>query len=53
MRALDCECGHHLEADDDQQLIAAARGHVANAHPEMNASEDDLRQLVATKAYDA
>ncbi len=53
MRAMDCDCGHHLEAEDDQQLAAAAQAHVAQRHPELQMSEDDLRALIAAKAYDA
>jgi predicted small metal-binding protein len=53
MRAMDCECGHHLEAEDDEGLVAAGRAHVAEVHPDMNLSDDDLRQLVSAQAYDA
>jgi hypothetical protein len=53
MRAMDCECGHHLEADDDEGLVAAGRAHVAEVHPDMNFSDDDLRELVRREAYDA
>ncbi len=53
MRALDCECGHHLEAEDDEGLVAAGRTHVAEVHPDMNFSDDDLRELVRQQAYDA
>jgi predicted small metal-binding protein len=53
MRAMDCECGHHLEAEDDEGLVVAGTAHVADAHPDMNISEDDLRQMVRAQAYDA
>jgi predicted small metal-binding protein len=53
MRAMDCECGHHLEAEDDEGLLAAGRAHVAEVHSDMNISDDDLRQLIKAQAYDA
>ena len=53
MRAMDCECGHHLEAEDDEGLVAAGRAHVAEVHPDMNFSDDDLRELIRQQAYDA
>jgi predicted small metal-binding protein len=52
-RALDCDCGHHLEADDDEQLFERARKHVDDVHPEMQATDDQVRGIVAEKAYDA
>lgn len=53
MRALDCDCGHHLEADDDEQLRERARQHVAEAHPDMQMNDDQIRELVSSKAYHA
>ena len=53
MRAMDCECGHHLEAEDDERLIEEGRAHIGEEHPEMDVSDDQLRELVAANAYDA
>jgi hypothetical protein len=53
MRAMDCQCGHHLEAEDDEGLVAATRSHVAEMHSDMHMSDDDIRQLVRSQAYDA
>ena len=52
MRALDCECGHHLEAEDDERLVAAGTAHAAEAHAELNIGEEQMRELVRTRAYD-
>ncbi len=52
MRAIECPCGHHLEGADDDELFRLAREHVDRDHPEMQRSDDDLRQRIAADAYD-
>jgi hypothetical protein len=52
MRAIDCPCGHHLEAADDDALFQAARGHIDSDHPEMERSDAQIRERVAADAYD-
>jgi hypothetical protein len=52
MRAIDCPCGHYLEAEDDEGLVAAARGHVETHHPEIERTDEQLRERVAADAYD-
>lgn len=32
---LRCECGHLVHGDDETGLLAAAREHIAVAHPEL------------------
>src|SRR5215203_2631073 len=51
MRALDCDCGEHLEATDDQKLFDEAQKHVNRDHPEMQLSAERVREIVAEKAY--
>ena len=53
MRVIDCDCGHTLQAANDDELFRAARQHVDQDHPDMNLSDDDVRGLVADKAYEA
>jgi hypothetical protein len=53
MRVIDCQCGKTLQAANDEDLAEAVRGHVADDHPDMEMSEDDARQLVASEAYEA
>ena len=53
MRALDCECGEHLEAEDDDGLLGKMRDHVSTTHPDLSGSDEKVRELVASKAYDA
>jgi hypothetical protein len=53
MRVIECPCGHRLEGADDEELARLAREHVASHHPDMNRSDEELRELVAAGAYDA
>ncbi len=52
MRAIECPCGHHLEAADDEALFQAAREHVERDHPEMERSDEQIRERIAADAYD-
>ena len=52
MRAIECPCGHHLEGADDQALVRLAREHVDRDHPEMQRTDEQLRERVAADAYD-
>jgi len=51
-RALDCPCGQHLEATDDELLLVKAHDHVDQHHPELDASAEHLRERIAADAYD-
>jgi hypothetical protein len=42
VRALDCSCGQHLEADNDEELFKRAREHVDTDIP---------RWSLATRKY--
>jgi hypothetical protein len=53
MRVIDCDCGETLQAANDDDLFGAARRHVDEAHSDLDMSDDQIRELVATKAYDA
>jgi predicted small metal-binding protein len=46
VRALDCSCGQHLEADNDEELFKRAREHVDTDHPEMELSDEKVRHIV-------
>jgi predicted small metal-binding protein len=52
MRAIECPCGHHLEGQDDEELFRLAREHVDQDHPEMERTDEQLRERVAADAYD-
>lgn len=51
MRAIECPCGHHLEAEDDDELFQAARDHVDREHPDMQRSDKQIRERIAAGAY--
>jgi predicted small metal-binding protein len=53
MRVIDCECGKTLQAANDEDLARSVREHVAEDHPDMELSDDQLQELVSAKAYDA
>lgn len=52
MRALDCQCGEHLEAESDEGLYRQARAHVDRDHPEMQLSDEQVMEIVSGGAYD-
>jgi predicted small metal-binding protein len=51
MRAIDCPCGHHFKAADDEELFRLCREHVDADHPEMQRSDAQIRERVAADAY--
>jgi predicted small metal-binding protein len=53
MRIIDCECGHTLQAANDDDLFKEARRHIEEAHPDMDLSDDQVRGLISSQAYDA
>jgi hypothetical protein len=52
MRAIDCPCGHHLEATEDEELFRLAREHVDRDHPEMDRTDAQIRARVVADAHD-
>ena len=53
MRVIDCSCGKTLQAANDEDLAEAVRSHAAEEHSDMELSEDQAREMVASQAYDA
>jgi predicted small metal-binding protein len=52
MRAIDCECGHHLEAADLEALVEETRRHVVEQHPQLQTGEDEIRALLEDRSYE-
>ena len=52
MLAIDCPCGHRLEAPDRDALFTAAREHIDRDHPEMKRSDDQIRARIESEAYE-
>ena len=53
MRVIDCECGHTLQAANDDDLVNVTLDHVNEVHPDMKLDDDGVRKLVADQAYAA
>jgi predicted small metal-binding protein len=53
MRVLDCDCGKTLQAGNDEDLASQVREHVAESHPDTELTDDQARELVADRAYEA
>jgi predicted small metal-binding protein len=53
MRVIDCECGKTLQAANDEDLTRAVREHIAEDHPDMDLSDDQVGEMVGAQAYDA
>jgi hypothetical protein len=53
MRVIDCDCGRTLQAANDDDLHKAARRHFDEHHADKQLSDDQVRELVADKAYEA
>jgi hypothetical protein len=52
MRAVECPCGEHFEAQTDTGVLEELKKHAGEEHPD-EYSEADLRLVVNTSAYDA
>jgi len=50
MRGIDGPCGHFVEAEDDDALVGAIKSHAAEVHPELDMTEDQIREAVASGA---
>jgi predicted small metal-binding protein len=53
MKVLDCDCGKTLQAANDDDLATAVREHVGESHPDMELTDDQARELVSSRAYEA
>jgi hypothetical protein len=53
MRVLDCDCGKTLQAANDDDLATQVREHADAEHPDMQLDEQQVRQLVSDRAYEA
>jgi hypothetical protein len=53
MRVMDCDCGQTLQAANDDDLVKEARAHVDQEHLDLQLTDEQVRELVAAKAYEA
>jgi hypothetical protein len=52
MRVVRCWCDELVAAEDDEQLVAALRDHVVEAHPDEPRSDEETQERVKSEAYD-
>jgi len=51
-RALDCFCGEYVEGDNDEELLNWTKAHIGRQHPDMQLTDEQVRQIVEEGAYD-
>ena len=51
MIAIDCACGHHMEASNEDDLVREVRKHVDLIHSDQRYSDQQILTLVADKKY--
>ena len=51
-RIVDCPCGRQLRAEDDQGLFRAAREHIAQHHPQMERTDEEVWAIIRERARD-
>jgi hypothetical protein len=52
VRAVLCHCRRHLEADDEEALHVLVREHLEQEHPSIPPSDEQVKEIVSTRAYD-
>lgn len=53
MRVIDCACGTTIKAANDAELERWVREHIQEAHSGDELSDDEVKDLIARRAYDA
>ena len=53
MRVIECECGHVVQAANDDDLVKEIHRHMESDHPGDQSSDEDIRALIDRRAYDA
>jgi predicted small metal-binding protein len=53
MRAMECPLeGHHLQADNDEELFKETRKHADEVHPEQGFTDEQLRSITEENVYE-
>jgi predicted small metal-binding protein len=50
VRTIECPCGRHLEARNDEELAQEILTHAREEHNERDLTEDRAREMVASHA---
>jgi hypothetical protein len=53
MKVIDCDCGKTLQAANDEDLATEVRAHADESHPDAPLTDEQARDLVADRAYEA
>jgi predicted small metal-binding protein len=53
MRVIDCDCGHTLQAANDEDLFKVAREHMDQEHGDLKLSDEQLQARIQEQAYTA
>jgi predicted small metal-binding protein len=53
VRVIDCDCGKTVNAANDDDLFDAVLGHLEEDHPEMDLDDNEVRELIGERAYEA
>jgi hypothetical protein len=51
VRAVRCQCRHHLEAEDNEALFAFVRDHLIEEHPAISLTDEQVSEMVAARSY--
>jgi predicted small metal-binding protein len=53
MRAMECPLeGHHLQADNDEELFKVTRKHADEIHPEQGFTDEQHRSIIEEHVYE-
>jgi predicted small metal-binding protein len=44
-KVIECECGHTVRGESEEELLANAREHIADSHPDMVGQVSDEQLL--------
>jgi predicted small metal-binding protein len=53
MKVIDCDCGQTLQAANDDDLFKETRAHVEQEHADKPLTDEQVREMVSAKAYEA
>ncbi len=53
MRAIDCDCGKHMEAETDEALVPIVTQHMKDTHPEvLELPVEQQQKMFAERVHD-
>jgi predicted small metal-binding protein len=53
VQVIDCKCGVTLQAPNEDELARRVKRHLEEDHEDAETSEDQVRELVALRSYEA